>query len=921
MREPRRNPARLAAVALLALPASAQTWQVAGPRVAVQLSADAAAGARLDHVRNPETAAQLNFDPNLAPSLWEVVIFDPDAPGTPRVLRATDPRQRFRVENCTGGVELCWDRVQLVGTSDRFDVRARIYAPEAGRPLDFTTAWEIDVIPENARRTRSRVFRVNFPIVAFDPLDQGLLTSDLLAGTATPQAVYPSTLLFDALGSQRYESVHPGKGDPVAFLQPLPPSSSYTDFHIPGNSGRQSFQFSNFRFYPYPGTSTANPLASELLWLGSDDASGWFKSYNLESVADPAPIPHAAFRWSIGHFAPLDPDPRENRSETFRSAYSARIGLRPYRGPEWWFDVVEPYRDWIRRRFVVPLGPIPRNPIFRRSSWDENSIFQGTVSYFLQFVPAPYPPGLTDAHLQASVKLARDYHAAFPDAPMNLLWQFTNERPIEPTTANSPPVFPGLGGYIDQVHQSVPESAVAYYHRYDLPVDEAPPAIDPSARFDYGVWNLDGSLRVRSDNGYPLMNFGAPEGRRSNFEKILLPFATQVGASGVLLDVLGGSGPSLSYGNWTATPKYLAHPPGGGDYWQNGKKIYAATAQALVKLAHWDRPAFVSTEHTEETLAGFLDVCGQQVGRTPYVDHRLFLPPLPLTGAGAVDLEPDVPFLPPLWNAIYHEFQPTAALNILHSVDWLATRGGPLLDNQFLELALYTHMVEFSTGNNPFNFLVTTDGDTGLLGGFGKGLFEIGPNGELLANDAFGTGVLLVERLRDLYRARAEHVAGPWLNRGRMERPLSVVRFRTALHPLRYLLQAQAHPFAPFLSYVRNIYPPAVYTLFPALSTYHSVWSAPAEEGCEDRKILCIVNWTDLPSDYALRVDAEELFPGGDSTLELYAIDLETGARTPAVPESVGSGVLDFGGNYGGPLDAVGLPAIPPRSTVLYELR
>lgn len=912
--------ARVVACSVVLAPlTAAQEWNLAGDAVALRFEADASTGATLAALRNPSTGAEVHFDRTLAPGLWEVVLYDPAAPTTPRLLRASDARHAFRVETLERGLAFCWDRVSLAGTSDRFDVRVCVRTPCAGEPLDFASRWEIAVLPFQPRNTCARVFRVNFPLLAVDPLDQGLLTADLMAGTATPQSIFPATLILDQLGSQRYESVHPGKGDPLNFLQPLPAGISYRDFHLPGSSGRQTFQWDCLRFYPYPGTSSSAPLARELLWLGSDDARGWFKTYNLETVAEPAPVPHAAIRWSVGHMAPLDPDPRTNVSWPYVQPYACLVGLKPYTGPEWWFDVVEPYRDWVRRRSVVPLGSIERNPIFRSSSWDENSIYQGVVSYFLQLVPAPYPAGLGEAHLDASVRLAEDYHAAFPATPMNCQWQFTSERPIQPTTEASPPVFPTLGASIDRVHTNIPRSAVAYYNRFDLPVDEPPPAIRPERRFDYGVYALDGSLRFQGNLTYPMMNFGAFEARSYHFQKTLLPFATVIGASAVHMDVLGGTGPDLSYGNWTADRKYLPHIPGGGSYWQDGKRAYLAAALALVKLVHPTRPAYVSTEHTEETLAGWVDVTGQQVGRTPFVDHRLFVPPLP--GPGTFDHEPDVPFLPPLWNAIYHEFQPSAALNMLHTVDWLATRGGPLPDAWFLELALYTHMTEFVTGNNPFTFLVTTDAETGQLGGFGRGLFDVDANGTLLPTDPNGTGLHLVQRLQDLKRARDEHVGGPWLLRGRMERPLSIVRFRTELHPLRHLAVAQAHPYGPFLSYVRNIYPPILYSFFPALTTYHTVWSAPANTENAGSRLLCVVNWSAQPSHYALRVDPASVLPESNGSFELFAVDLTTGARTPVGTEMTGSRILDFGGGYGGAESAVALPAVPAQSVVLYEIR
>jgi hypothetical protein len=217
--------------------------------------------------------------------------------------------------------------------------------------------------------------------------------------------------------------------------------------------------------------------------------------------------------------------------------------------------------------------------------------------------------------------------------------------------------------------------------------------------------------------------------------------------------------------------------------------------------------------------------------------------------------------------------------------------------------------------------LVTTDAETGQLGGVGKGLIDVDANGVMVPTDPLGTGVQLVQRLQDLRNARAENVAGPWLLRGRMERPLSVLRYRTELHPLRYLAFSQAHPFGPFLSYVRNIYPPAVYTLFPALTTYHSVWSAPDEPGTEGARVLCIINWTNQPSDYALRVDPASTAPQSGGSFQLYSIDLTTGVRTGATPEISGSTVLDFGGGYGGAEDSMPLPAIPAQSVVLYEIR
>jgi hypothetical protein len=301
------------------------------------------------------------------------------------------------------------------------------------------------------------------------------------------------------------------------------------------------------------------------------------------------------------------------------------------------------------------------------------------------------------------------------------------------------------------------------------------------------------------------------------------------------------------------------------------------------------------------------------------VDHRLFLPPLP--GPGTFDHTPEVPFLPPMWDAIYHEYQPTLALNLLHSTDWLASRGGPLPDPLFLELALYSHMVDFVTGSNPLSFLVATEGETGAIPGFGEMLFQVDSQGGLLPTDPLGTGLTLTRRLQDLQRARQESTGGPWLLRGRMERPLQPVRITTAYHPLSYLVFVAAHPEAPFLSYPRNIYDPALYTLFPALATYHSLWSAPADPDHRDARLLVLVNWTGQPADYALRFDPEECFGPGHGGVKLFAIDLASGARTPVGGDLTDTTILDFGGHHAGGGDTTSLPQVPARGVLLYEIR
>ncbi|MCB9882969.1 MAG: hypothetical protein H6834_14380 [Planctomycetes bacterium] len=898
---------------------SQATYVVESPKTRATLQEDATHGVQLRTIENPLTGAAVTNDVTLAPSLFEIVLYDTRNPGVPIVVNAGTPRRAFYEFSWHGIQFFKWCDIELPGSSETIDVLVTVTAPREGSALEFATRWYLDVFNGCFFGNELRTYRVNFPIVSVDPIDQGILTADLLAGTATPQMVFPFTLLLDQLGSQRYESVHPGKGDPNNFLQPLQAPKTYQDLHAPGTSGRQTFQFSNLRFYPYPGVPSTSPLAQEILWMGSTDTEGYFKTYNLESVAEALPIPHAAIRWSVGHFAPMDPDPRAFFTPPQIQPYSVVLGLKPYQGPEWWFDVVEPYRDWVKRYRMVDLGPIERNPIFQTSSWDENAIYQGTVSYFMQNLPASaWPPGFAQDHLDASVQLAKDYKAAF-DAPMNLQWQFTGEQPIETTTANTPPVFAGLRDAIARVHNEIVDAAVAYYQRFDLPVDEPAPEIDAERRYDYGVYDLQGNLKVRPKNGYPQTNFGSDEARDILMERTTIPFARDIGASGAYIDVLSGTGPTMSYGNWTAETKYNAHYPGGGAYWERGKRTYLARVQSALRSFQPNRPVFAISESVEETLAGWVDGMGQQVLRTPFVDHRLFLPPLPL---GTAEMELDVPLMPPLWNSIYHEYQPTAALTMLHTVDWLISTGGVYTDDQFLELALYTHMMEFITGNNPFTFLVTTEGATGVIPGFGQSLFSVDSTGNLQPNDPGGAGLVFIQKMQELWRARGAAVCGPWMVSGRMERPMPVVRFRTQFHPLALLTLKDLTPEGPLLSYVRNIYPPAAYALFPALTTYHSVWSAPASPTHCERKLLAVVNWSNQPSDYALRFDPTDYFGPEAGPVDISPIDLGTGGLdAPYATNIQSTTVLDFGGNYAGIGPVAALPPVPPRTVMLLDIQ
>ena len=150
--------------------AVAQPWTLNGSTVSLQFDANATSGVVLTSVTNPVTGAVVINDTALAPDLWEIALYDVTDPANARVVNSSTTHSTFSAAAYSDKVLLCWYGIEVAGTTDELNVVVTVRAPDPGDVLDFASRWTIHAYYSHAYNAQTRLFRVNFPMVAIDPM-------------------------------------------------------------------------------------------------------------------------------------------------------------------------------------------------------------------------------------------------------------------------------------------------------------------------------------------------------------------------------------------------------------------------------------------------------------------------------------------------------------------------------------------------------------------------------------------------------------------------------------------------------------------------------------------------------------------------------------------------------------------------------
>lgn len=599
---------------------------------------------------------------------------------------------------------------------------------------------------------------------------------------------------------------------------------------------------------------------------------------------------------------------------------------------DWWYDVTERYRTWYEGAYSPPIyqtnpngGPTRTDPLFLFATIQLDS--NDTAGFATQI-----------ATLSSTLKrymrstLVGDSAFVFH---LQTYWQDSDGvlfRGVDNMPLDGSPA-PGITTSATLIHDRGWKFSV-HHDAAEVFTDGYFPTAPGIATFRGGQYRSGGSKGL-FDRGTPATD--------ELFDN-LISFARGASAANDAIYLDGFSGNRITLYN-----------PRGGDgplYRGNTANEFTAGKQAFLNRARSvvTSSGIVAAEGVEEGLYG---ADWQGMGYAFYPQHLLLgdsgidtttvFGLSRLSASAATDPPSARNLVPPLWNAVHHEWIPGGVLGGAFNSTPLATNtryhaGGPggstdagMTDAQFRASEIHNVAVNWSQGAHALCFSFFH--------------YDVDPqlDLDLTSNDSGGMGAVIWAFLKDMWEALREDYAGQYLRFGRMRRPLQVdytsADVERVTNPSSYWQFIKDWDNPPTIS-ATDVAPSLKQTLayanaftymvesagtttelrwgnnaFQVPKVYHSVW----ENRTAGDFGIVFVNWDN--STAAFRGTFDPTLYGITGTYEVDRLDLgdPTTVTNLATGQS-GSKVLGWGGGAGKDIDLGGGGEMPAESVFVVRI-
>ncbi len=687
----------------------------------------------------------------------------------------------------------------------------------------------------------------------------------------------------------------------------------------------------------------------KLLYMSTEDSDGYYKRFQHRVVSDQGTL---YYRWAPVYFPSYGFSPRFN---FHRSEYPVRLAALEATTGSFYHDVTDRYRQFVEddiRPTRIASNYYRLNPDFPRAS-----VFQ----------PSSVIPGVTPEAALSSVYTQTTDHAlrlqeAFLGADGNATPTFMEwQKWLKGAQTEAETAFPARGAEDPIGPDFNPRPYSNAFESFQEPPAYALDEIDRAhaAGINASVYTLplimndgdwpsfrdDWFLRTRTGDYFPqgplatgkIIDHGNPFvafWMVANLYDDIFDTAPKLG--GVFFDVLSGGGSFLRY---PADPSQLFRMKR-----YHGGASYVAGVRRLADLVRL-RIAFSkqSCQHPDLPFLPGESVMEGIVGKLDFGQHGLKSLPMQQQFDALFDQLALVPTIsvessnpsPPLWNAVYHEWQHAEGLSVPLST-WAVSAalggGQPFYpgvtwqrwgDYQRLCAALFWHQ-----GMKPTIFPYYSDDDQNSL------LVERNGNTEVRNPAIPQQGQLLafLQRVHQSLDRDAE--AGRFLVTGRMERPLQLgigaapAGILASLNPSFDIANSTDPGTPPVTSPLEFFKGQHFYENFFSRQPYniphvfHGVW-----RDVETGELgIVFVNWTDFPATWQGTLDPQ-CYEGLDDQFEVIGIRPDgAGVQDYAVGSGNGSTLLAWNPTAPGALPlqhhAAAAPGfMPARSVQVFVLR
>lgn len=634
--------------------------------------------------------------------------------------------REFRIEIEPDRFRFIWPRIPIPNALPG-EATLHVTVTMQLSPNDRTARWWIKVM-RNAGLRRASIDEVHFPILYLKgPISTRYVVNGRRETEKEAQArariLVPNNNINVGINSDITvnTSLLSANMSVDYWYRTFPNDMMYFEHPNPG----QLLQFQAM-YIADPG----DPGYRNILYLGSQDTVGHRKkfAYKAVSFAPTAkapgsvgvPLGHAeqyvneeghltapatdsreVWRWEWHHvylpafdLADSPGPPYDEWGNTFDAAatYPVVIGTMKAKTDHFWYDVAEYYRDFVESSGMV-------GPTF------ENNPNIGNFKRAAVFTSHSRGTPTTSSILPRALEISHAYKLYIDDAAVpnpnaenyafvgnyrdDFVYGYLDYDPVNQEATGVDPYMPtfmaqanALGihvsGYTegltvrDEPGQQWPLPASTWlYDRDGNRVGEGQPF--PYYKVDYGRLPAAASWFVAPPGSGPGMN-GVGH---------LTVLAT--GFRGLYIDGLSGSGFPLGYPDPQGLP--LMHAPHGGAYGTLGKQQLFDNARAMLEALNPGRESnvYVMSETAQEYYPGKTELVQQGIDYVPY--HLAQFEPTFFEALGATsgwDIEDHMVGVPltsrawsiPLWNIVYHEYQPANTIVMPITTSGLDT--GPL---------------------------------------------------------------------------------------------------------------------------------------------------------------------------------------------------------------------------------------------------
>ncbi|MBI3819467.1 MAG: hypothetical protein HY286_12295 [Planctomycetes bacterium] len=853
---------------VLAGPISLPT-SLSGQKIQLNFQPDATTGVRLDSLIHFEGGAFTFVNDPIGVGkdgrLWEVRGSFASSPPNTFVVSPSSilTASAFTAYNSLGpngqpARAFVWDPVPING-SNALRVVLQVYLGMT----DNVSHWRCQVTrvpppPGGPPGTLpSSIDEIDFPIVYFNPPIVPVAGETLLNAQKRARLLIPENVLITL----------PSSNLPLQYFLAVGNSAGLDIFynHPDGANGGSSGQTLQFAAL-YVADPAAGSGFRKMLYMGSEDTTGYYKTFRYTSVKQGGGTV-LRFGWRATSFPPyatIAGVPSQFSNE-FLSPYPVTLGALLAKDDAFWYDACLYYRSFVDSSGMA--GPkLSVNTNLGKSKGPAIIAFHNQLQ--------PLKSGI--ALYQRFLDITRAWQVGLTNPYTNANDTFMHwQAYLTGGVATANPDYP-VPNSIDSGVTPVLAAARSlgiYTEAYTIPG-----IMDKSSNwFTMGVFppiieGFDKYGQPNGGSGVADIDLGVPLAHTWFTDNVISPLiGTNIGFSGVYLDILSGSGTELSYDPPGLPPQHIAN---GGNYYEQGKvALIDYTRSRLQSLSPFAPPGgtdpnvIITSEAAEEYLTSHFDFVGHGYDWMP--GHMTLAEDLNLGPSGAPPITTD--WSAPLWNTVYHEWQPDTPLGVPFSSLGLATNPtfwDPITGFQYgmtaqewTNLFCYCHSCMFINGARSSLLTEIIDTDWPMV--------SLNAGGNLTVNplvDPNQTGLTIMSMLATLYQSIAPSFAGPWLLSGKMLRPLHVSytssEVEQTVNPTSACLKGNPQypvyyfPGVEVSAAAHFAYGPQSFSVSKVL---HSAW-----KDSQGNVAIILVNWTGSAASWAGTFDPTLFeFPAG----------------------------------------------------------